>query len=71
MGPGFDCMAMALDIWNTTSIDTDATKTSYEVVGEGSEYPDDMYAKLVHRCFKLIYEDIGIKAPDIRIKCEC
>ena len=70
MGPGFDCMAMALDIWNTTSIDTDATKTSYKVVGEGSEYPDDMYAKLVHRCFKLIYEDIGIKAPNIRIHCE-
>ena len=70
MGPGFDCMAMALDIWNTTSIDTKTTKTSYKVVGEGSEYPDEMYAKLVHRCFKLVYEEIGTEAPSIKIYCE-
>ena len=63
-------MAMALDIWNTTSIDTKTTKTSYKVVGEGSEYPDEMYAKLVHRCFKLVYEEIGTEAPSIKIYCE-
>jgi len=70
MGPGFDCMAMALDIWNTTSIDTNTTSTLYKVVGEGAEYPDDMYAKLVHRCFNMVYEHIGIDAPPIKIQCE-
>ncbi|MQG15539.1 MAG: homoserine kinase [SAR202 cluster bacterium] len=69
MGPGFDCMAIALDIWNTTSIDTDTKETTYKVVGEGSEYPDDMYAKLVHRSFKLVYEEIGIESPSIKISC--
>ena len=70
MGPGFDCMAMALDIWNTTTIDTDTNSTFYKVVGEGAEYPDDMYAKLVHRCFNLVHEHIGINAPPIKIKCK-
>ena len=70
MGPGFDCMAMALDIWNTTSIDTNTEETTYSVVGEGSEYPDNMYAKLVHRSFNLVYEDMGIEAPKVKISCE-
>tara|TARA_Y100000590_G_scaffold420200_1_gene522648 strand:+ start:7507 stop:8415 length:909 start_codon:yes stop_codon:yes gene_type:complete len=70
MGPGFDCMAMALDIWNTTSIHTNTEETTYSVVGEGSEYPDNMYAKLVHRSFNLVYEDVGIEAPKVKISCE-
>jgi len=70
MGPGFDCMAIAFDIWNTTTVDTNTNTTSYQVIGEGSEYPDDMYAKLVHRCFNLAYTEIGIKPPHVKIHCE-
>lgn len=36
LGPGFDCMGLALDLWNEISFDT-ADKLTYFVTGEGAE----------------------------------
>jgi homoserine kinase len=72
MGPGFDCMAMALDIWNTTTVQVippDTDGPVYEVHGHGSEYPDDMYAKLVLRCFELPFTRTGKEPPSVKITC--
>ena len=70
MGPGFDCMAMALDIWNTTTVEVlGAGGPVYDVRGHGAEYPDDMYARLVHRCIAMPFERIGAEPPPVRIVC--
>ena len=72
MGPGFDCMAMALDIWNTTTVQVvpaGEQRDMYEVHGHGSEYPDDMYAKLVQRCIELPFAKVGMEPPPVRIVC--
>lgn len=72
MGPGFDCMAMALDIWNTTTVEVlprDSEESVYEIHGHGSEYPDDMYGKLVRRCFDLPFVRTGKQAPHVKITC--
>lgn len=71
MGPGFDCMAMALDIWNSTTVEVLPAGDGpvYEVNGHGSEYPDDMYARLVNRCAHLPFERIGAPPPPLGITC--
>jgi homoserine kinase len=72
MGPGFDCMAMALDIWNTTTVQVMPPNTGgpvYDVHGHGLEYPDDMYGKLVHRCFELPFTRTGKEPPPVKITC--
>lgn len=51
MGPGFDCMAMALDLWNTATLDIGGR--DLVVHGHGSELPGNSYAKLLTRCFAI------------------
>ncbi len=63
---------MALDIWNTTTVEIlpgDGEGPVYEVHGHGSEYPDDMYGRLVHRCFDLPFRRTGREPPPIKITC--
>jgi homoserine kinase len=71
IGPGFDCMAMALDIWNTTTVQVlpPGAAPTYDVNGHGSEYPDNMYAKLVQRCVELPFTRTGKTAPPVSIVC--
>ena len=73
MGPGFDCLGMALDIWNTVVVETDGPKPSDErlsISGEGRDSLSTGDDNLVYQCFKRVYDGIGLSAPEVRIKCE-
>ena len=48
LGPGFDCLALALDLWNDFEVDTDA-EPGIEVRGEGAEELTDPANNLVIR----------------------
>ena len=68
MGPGFDCLAMALDIWNTVAVDLDADGVT--VIGEGKdELPTDD-ANLVRRSFAIPFEQAGRPVPRAGIVCD-
>ena len=68
MGPGFDCLAMALDIWNSVTVDLDAD--GVVVNGEGKdELPTDE-ANLVHRSFAIPFAEAGRPAPSAGIVCD-
>ncbi|MGH2677585.1 MAG: homoserine kinase, partial [Actinomycetota bacterium] len=42
LGPGFDALALALDLWNEVEVDADATDPAVVVSGEGKgELPED------------------------------
>ena len=70
LGPGFDCLAMALDIWNTTTVEIlPGPDSRYEVTGHGSEYPDQMYARLVHRCVRMPFERMDLEPPAVKLAC--
>src|SRR5207302_3266651 len=45
LGPGFDCLALALDLWNGFTVDTEA-EPGVEVHGEGAEQLADPGANL-------------------------
>lgn len=73
MGPGFDCLGMALDIWNTIVVEIDESKPSAKrlsISGEGRNSLSTGDDNLVYRCFKRVYDGIGASAPEVRIKCE-
>lgn len=67
MGPGFDCLGMALDIWNTVSIETGAS--GFEISGEGRDSLPKDATNLLYRSFARVYEDIGKPVPSVRIRC--
>ena len=73
MGPGFDCLGMALDIWNTIVVETDGVQPDGERVsinGEGWDCLSTGSDNLVYRCFKRIYDGLGLPVPEVRISCQ-
>ena len=81
MGPGFDCLGMALDIWNTIVVQTtDGAPPPHDadpvqaapvsVSGEGWDTLPTGEDNLVYQCFKRIYDGIGLPVPQVRISCE-
>lgn len=69
MGPGFDCLGMALDIWNTISVEEGASGLEIEISGEGKdELPRDE-SNLAYRSFARAYEEIGATPPPVRMRC--
>lgn len=67
MGPGFDCLGMALDIWNTVIIETGAS--SFDISGEGKDSLSKDTTNLLYRSFARVYELIGKPVPSVRICC--
>ena len=67
MGPGFDCLGIALDIWNTVRVDTEAT--GFEIHGLGRDELPTGPENLVARSFRLACEEAGQPAPSVRFTC--
>ena len=67
LGPGFDCIGMALDIWN--SIDVQVGQSAFEIVGEGEEGLPRGPENLVARAFRAAFEEAGLPVPEARIVC--
>lgn len=68
MGPGFDCLGMALDLWNTISIEFG--ESGFIIEGEGvTNLPKDN-SNLVYSSFERIFLSIKKPIPDVRIICK-
>ncbi len=73
MGPGFDCLGMALDIWNTIIVETDSAEPETEKVvirGEGRDSLSTGSDNLVYSSFQHVYDGLGLSLPSVRISCE-
>ena len=71
LGPGFDCLGLALDVWNEVSFES-AEKISYHVTGEGAEKLNKGARNLLTKAFALVYEVCGreMRGASIRAKNE-
>ena len=67
MGPGFDCLGIALDIWNT--IEVDVGQSGFEILGEGADDLPRDDSNLVHRSISLALNAAGESVPKLRITC--
>ena len=78
MGPGFDCLGMALDIWNTVVVEIDGVETAdaasdaniVAVSGEGMGSLPTGSDNLVYKSFRRVFDGIGKPVPPVRISCE-
>jgi homoserine kinase len=58
LGPGFDCLGLALDIWNEIQFES-AEKITYKVSGEGAEKLNKGAKNLLTKAFAFVYEVCG------------
>ena len=72
LGPGYDCLGMALDIWNTVEVEPlpDGATPSVNVFGEGAGELEAGPGNLVYRSMEFLYRELGRSMPPLRVHCE-
>ena len=71
MGPGYDCLGMALDVWNTIEIEVlDSGEPVVEVTGEGAGELGAGRDNLVYRSMEFLFQDAEQEMPRVRIRCD-
>ena len=73
LGPGFDCLGMALDLWNTLEVylakpgnDGDPL---VHIIGEGVDEAPDDETNLVYRSMMFLFHEADKDMPPIRLVC--
>jgi homoserine kinase len=69
LGPGFDCLGLALDIWNEITFEP-AERTIYHVNGEGAEKFNKGSRNLLTKSFARLLEVCGTKQQHVKIQAQ-
>lgn len=68
LGPGFDALALAVDLWNEIEVDLEAAPR-VEVAGEGAgELPEDA-SNVVFRTMTFLARELGGSLPPLALRC--
>ena len=72
LGPGYDCLGMALDIWNTVEVEQlpGGDTPSVSVTGEGEGELEAGPENLVYRSMEFLYRELGSPIPPLRVRCD-
>ena len=71
LGPGYDCLGLALDVWNTLEVEImDGGEPVVEITGEGEGELGTGRDNLVYKSMQFLFDDAGEKMPALRIRCE-
>ena len=68
MGPGFDSIGMALDIFNTISVEL-ADTFDISITGEDAQTLSHDADNMVYRGFLAAFQEAGVPVPTVRITC--
>jgi homoserine kinase len=69
LGPGFDSLGMALDIYNTVTVEK-SEKFKISISGEGEDVLSLTKDNLVYLSFAALYNRIGLSVPKVKISCQ-
>ncbi len=73
MGPGFDCLGMALDLWNSLEVIPDADLPGnghlVEVTGHGAGELADDSSNLIYRSTRFLFQEAGQDLPPVSLRC--
>jgi homoserine kinase len=71
LGPGFDCMGLALDVWNEIAF-SPAERITYRVEGEGNEKFNKGSRNMLTKAFMRLHEACGrrVQGADIQSRNE-
>ena len=67
MGPGFDCLGIALDIWNVVSVELGARGVDISGYGE-DDLPHDS-SNMVLASAERVFRELGEPVPEMRVRC--
>ena len=69
LGPGFDCLGLALDLWNQVDIlpGDPGAGPIVEIVGEGAEELSTGRDNLVYRSIAFLFHEAGLELSLITI----
>ena len=71
MGPGYDCLGLALDVWNTIEVETlNEGETVVEISGEGAGELGTGKDNLVYRSMEFLFSEASQTMPAVRVRCE-
>ena len=72
MGPGFDCLGMALDLWNRLTVTAlaDGAVPRVEVAGEGEGELATDTDNLVYQAMAFLYEEAREPMPPMDLHCQ-
>ena len=68
LGPGFDCLGMALDMWNHIQF-RPGEKPGVQMMGEGAGHLSTGHDNLVYMAAKRYFQESGIAMPSLAITC--
>ena len=68
LGPGFDCLGLALDLWNETIIRL-AIEYTVQVKGEGKEKLSPGENNMIIRSAQKLAETVGKRLPPFHVDC--
>ena len=73
LGPGFDCLGMALDLWNRLEVipapERSPESSQVEVAGEGVDELASDASNLTFRALKFLFDEAGLEMPPLRLRC--
>ena len=71
MGPGYDCLGMALDLWNRMTVATapEGSPTTVRVFGEGEGELATDQGNLTHQAIEFLYGEADESVPSLAIEC--
>ena len=72
LGPGFDCLGMALDLWNSLDVtegDSQPGDHLVKITGEGAGELATGEENLVYRSMKFLFEEAEREMPPVRLRC--
>ena len=67
LGPGFDCLGMALDLRNT--LECKYGEPGLVVEGEGRRVIMAEATNLVQKSFRRVFDELGRSTPDVSVRC--
>jgi len=73
LGPGFDCLGMALDLWNRLEVlpvgSPSEANAQVEIFGEGAGELASDESNLTFRSMQFLFDEAGIAMPPLRLRC--
>lgn len=69
LGPGFDCLALALDLWDEVDMTLIPSGVQFSISGEGQAHIPRDETNLVWRAARHIFQQVGAPLPGLRITC--
>jgi len=68
MGPGFDCLGIAVELFNTITVE-EASSFSIEIKGEGQNTLTRNTNNLVYRAMDRVFARLNRQPPPVRLSC--